>query len=101
MAIAVVIPSLVFGIAGFLIGYLVSSRCVKPKSEGKHYQDSNLKKAENTYSQDPAKTYVTSPPFPSGKVKIYHNPTKQYNNKVPNGSVEAVIETHKDNKVYV
>ncbi|KAK2157808.1 hypothetical protein LSH36_184g07027 [Paralvinella palmiformis] len=101
LAIAVVIPSLVFGIAGFFIGYLVSSRCVPSKSTGKHYKDGHHTKAENTYSQDPAKAYVTSPPFPSGKVKIYHNPTKQCNIKVPNGSVEAIIETHKDNKVYV
>ena len=102
LAIAVIIPSIVFGAAGFFVGFLVSRKCTphKPKNNERYNEESNHKKMENTYSGDPNQ-YVTSPPVQGGKIKIYHNPTKQCNLKVPNGSVEAIVETHKDNKVYV
>jgi hypothetical protein len=99
LAIAVIIPSIVFGAIGFFVGFIVSRKCVQQKPNNRHYEE-NHKKTENTYSVDPNK-YVTSPPLQGGQIKIYHNPTKQCNLKVPNGSVEAIVETHKDNKVYV
>ena len=103
IAIAVIIPSIIFGLLGFFAGFIVSRRCFK---ENKHRQNNfaaeeNHKKVENPYSQEPAHKYVTTPPLQMSKVKIFHNPTKQCNLKVPNGSVEAIVESHKDNNVYV